>query len=415
MAEKFPEKDRELNFFRRINDKKFLIETYVEDLHKKANKIGEKLTNDLNKISKNFINLKENYANLQKEKDTFEEIFKENGFSGLVKEKFDRVNIQMEEIGRELDHEVNCDIILKWDQRMMDQLDCICTIDKPIFIKKQISISSPIPKPRVSIYKRLTRSEVSSCNHGSGNGMLNSPSGIATNSSFLYICDTNNDRIQIFDYTASFIYKIQHPKLSHPISICVDANNIFLTQCQPDRVIKFSVTGSYTKHYSHIDHPTGICIHAEKLYVCSYGYKNIIVLDYDLNPASNNSILCEGELTSPRDVKVTDNEELIVLDWGESTFLFFTIYGHLLRKWSGDSILNIRFPGYFDIDNRNNFILLTDANRIFIFNYEGCCLHTIGNRQTLGRLTGITLVQKDSNITIIVVNQCDSNQLQIWH
>ena len=416
MAEKITYSEREQNYFRRIDDQRILIDSYVLGLQKKAVDIGERLMEDLDDLSRNFIHLKSSLLSLEKEKIIFERDYKNNKFESIVRDKSERVDIEMREIQKELNHEMDCAIFLHWDQRMMDQLDHIGEIRKPSYPRKPIVHQPPSPKPRINIYKQITKPKFSSYNRGSGDGMLSSPSGIAVNESYIYVCDTANDRIQIYDFNASFVFSIQHNKLSHPISICVDSDFVFVTQTQPEKVIKFNVSGKYCGHYSHVRHPTGICIHNREIYVCSSESKHIFLLDYELRPVQRDGVLCEGYLTCPRDVKVSTNE-LIVLDWGEHLFMFFTLSGSLLKKWCADPKLNIRVPGFFDIDTRNNVILVSDesANNIVVFNFEGSWIHTIGDSKALRKPSGIAILRNARNVSIIVANQRENDQLQIWH
>ena len=408
MAEEIQYNTGEQNYFRRIDDHKFLIDSYVKDLQKKAVVIGERLIHDLDDLTSNFIHLKSSYIGLERR---LEGGIKDNA-------EFQKINIEMREIQEELNHEMHYAVLLHWDQRMMDQLDHIGEVRKPSHPIKPIVQLPPSPKPRINLFKQITKPEFSSCNRGIGDGMLSSPSGLAVNDSFIYVCDTDNDRIQIYDNSnASFLHSIQHIKLSHPISICVDSDFAFVTQTQPEKVIKFTVSGLYCDHYSHVRHPTGICIHNQEIYVCSSESKHIILLDYGLRPVQRDGILCKGFLTCPRDVKVSANEELIVLDWGDHLFLFFNLSGSLIKEWSADPKLNIRVPGFFDIDTRNKVILVTDesTNKIVVFTFEGSWLHTIGDSRTLSKPSGIAILRNARNVFIVVVNQRENDQLQIWH
>lgn len=417
MAEKTQYSERERNYFRRIEDQKILVDSYVMDLQKKAVVIGKRLIHDLDDLSGNFAHLKSSYDSLEKEKIDFETVYKDNLHTPFVKAKFERVNIELRDIQKEMDHAIDCAVLLHWDQRMMDQLDQIGEVRKPSF-PKLIVEPPPSPKPRINFYKQISKAEFSTCDKGSGDGMLSSPSGIAVNSSYIYVCDTGNDRIQIYDNSyASFVLSIQHKKLSHPISISVDSEYAFVTQTQPERVIKFDVSGIYHTHYNHVKHPTGICIHDHEVYICSSESKLILILDYELKPVQRNGILCKGYLTCPRDVKVSTNDELIVLDWGEYLFMFFNLSGILLKKWSADPKLNIRVPAFFDIDTRSNVILVTDesSNNIVLFNFEGRWVHTIGDVQTLSKPSGIAILRNGKGVSIIVMNQRKNDQLQIWH
>lgn len=81
---------------------------------------------------------------------------------------------------------------------------------------------------------------------GSSNGNLKSPSGLTFNEvhSQLYVCDTENNRVQIFQNNLTFNLILTHQKLKDPYDVKVHNDEIYILDKGNPCLHKFSIDGT---------------------------------------------------------------------------------------------------------------------------------------------------------------------------
>jgi len=93
---------------------------------------------------------------------------------------------------------------------------------------------------------------------GSGDGQLNTPRGIAIDSSNnIYVVDLFNNRIQKFDSNGSFLFKVgtlsanfNDGDFNTPFGIAVDSlDNFYVAETANDRIQKFNSTGDFQSKF----------------------------------------------------------------------------------------------------------------------------------------------------------------------
>ena len=94
-------------------------------------------------------------------------------------------------------------------------------------------------------------------NPGSGNGEFSYPGGISIDSSNnIYVADNQNDRIQKFTSTGTFVQNIgssgsNNGQLNKPTGIAIDSsNNMYVADTDNMRIQKFNSSGSYESQYA---------------------------------------------------------------------------------------------------------------------------------------------------------------------
>ncbi len=109
---------------------------------------------------------------------------------------------------------------------------------------------------------------------GTGNGQFNRPQGITINGTgHIFVADTLNDRIQIFDDTGSYLTHFGQSgtgngQFDEPQDIAINSTgHIFVADTLNDRIQIFDDTGSYLSHFGQsgtgngqFDEPTGISV-----------------------------------------------------------------------------------------------------------------------------------------------------------
>jgi uncharacterized repeat protein (TIGR01451 family) len=124
---------------------------------------------------------------------------------------------------------------------------------------------------------------------GSLNGQFDQPFGVAVDSTGnVYVADTANNRIQKFNSTGTFLTKwgsfgSANSQFNQPISFAVDsADNIYVTDTENDRVQKFDTTGTFLTTWGSFGHangqfdgPTGVAVDNTDVYVVDNGNDRI--------------------------------------------------------------------------------------------------------------------------------------------
>ena len=295
--------------------------------------------------------------------------------------------------------------------------DCISSIERTL--RKTLSNIT------VNKYRDIDKPDRSSSSRGDGEGKLDSPRGVAIdpNTDDIYVADTSNDRIQVYDWKARCTREFSNSYLSGPKGICVSEseNRIFVTANSDNMVQSYRKDGSFVKeidsyHSYQFNDPIGIAAdQCCKVYVCDRRNDKVVVFDKGLHFIT----VLTKRLSRPRDVKLRNNQVIILSDSNNNCIHFYTPGGDFLRTLieSGHKDYQVSCAYFFDIDSRGNILITdTDNNCIKVFNTEGCYICDIGAKgEEKGDFkypTGIAVdIADDSFVTI-----CDrkAKQLQIF-
>ena len=185
--------------------------------------------------------------------------------------------------------------------------------------------------------------------NGSNDGQFNYPRGVAFDShNHLYVADTGNHRVQKFD--------INRP------------NGRFL-------IMQFGSRGTSD---GQLIGPFGVTIHDDKLYVADKGNKRISVFtgQFCFTFRSDN-------LTSPYDVAVSPDNELLVADCDTHSICKFTLDGNYLGKFAtrASDSGQLDKPHSLATD-LNGFIVVADTGncRVSIFDKHGYWIQCFGSK-----------------------------------
>ena len=243
--------------------------------------------------------------------------------------------------------------------------------------ERQVRDYKKIEMPVVTFGKRINEKS-------SSPGVFASPTGLAIDptTSYLYICDSENDRVQVFNESFEFLFQISD-KMELPFDICIKGNRIYVTQFSSYFLTVYSTDGKYLlsvgrKGDNHLefDEPCGLDVSTElkRIYIAEYGNDRIHCLNLDL---SFHSII--GDLLGARDVKLTP-EEIVVLFCRSPSVSLYSYSHQLIREMipRGDAC-QLKTPSRFVLDTSSN-ILITDfkSHCVFVYSYRGDLLHSFG-------------------------------------
>ena len=112
---------------------------------------------------------------------------------------------------------------------------------------------------------------------GGNLGEFNSPYGVRYHNHQVYVCDSDNGRVQVFDSNLKFLqsFGISPGQLKKPRDIDFDTQgNVYVVDHGKGQVIVFSEDGQYLRHFGQkgqgkgeLSEPNGLCVSGD-LCVC---------------------------------------------------------------------------------------------------------------------------------------------------
>ena len=288
------------------------------------------------------------------------------------------------------------------------------------------SIFPPQVKSTVPNYKAKQLPTAYSCKKSSKQkfpGELNCPRSLAIhyNTGNIYIADTNNHRVQVFNRDGNYLFMFNE-NMDGPVGICISQNNVFVTQYTSHCLNMYELEGKLIKSVgsegneeAQFKHPIGLDVsdRNDDIFVCDYDNHRIQILTKELKYHSTLGInLLEG----PRDIKVTRDRVLVLDDSDPCMFVFNSnqvLTNRLITRGDGKQT---DFPCYFDIDREYNIIMSDYYNHcVYVFNQEGEQIHKFGKEgQGNGEFYQPNGIALDNTGRIIVVCQKDINCLQFF-
>ena len=269
-------------------------------------------------------------------------------------------------------------------------------------------------------YKSKKQPLVSVCEKGKGMEQLDWPLGVTVDieSGNIYIADTYNDCVKVFDSTCKYLFKFGdnegEGKMNLSLSVAIFGNRILISQ-NNDCILKYQLNGKFISKIGKYGNgelefncPFGLTIDESNgnIYVSDYHNNRIQILSQDFRFVSQ---FGKDILKYPFDVKLS-KEYIFVLDQSNPCLHIFN-YNHILQKSviSRGKGKEVIFPFYFFIDQTDNILISDrDSNSIRIFNNEFQLIHKIS---VSPNPMGITV---DKRGRVIVVCRADNNCLQIF-
>ena len=203
---------------------------------------------------------------------------------------------------------------------------------------------------------------------GSGNGQFasSSPQGIAIDSSGnTYVTDTNNNRIQKFDSSGTYItqwgsFGTGNGQFNYPRSMAIDSSgNAYVTDYQNNRIQKFDSSGAYITQWGsqgsgsgEFNGPIGINIDtSNNVYVGDTENHRIQKFDssgtYITQWGSQGS--GSGEFNRPQGVAIDSSWNIYVADYDNDRIQKFDSSGTYITQWGSQGSGNGEFDGPISI------------------------------------------------------------------
>ena len=244
---------------------------------------------------------------------------------------------------------------------------------------------------------------LSKCKTGSGKGEFMNPRGIRFDKiqNKVYICDSSNHRIQVFDTNGKFLHSFGDDQLQNPFGICVSTDFVFVTDEVRKCVTKFTLDGIFKNSFDGTEQffsIYGIDCCDKFLYICDFSYQRISVFDLNLKYIKD---FGSGKIRYPIDVSI-HSDRIYILSQSMSSIYCYSkdcTFQKEIELTGGDKPMIT--ASFMVIDLKSNFLISDVSNQeIRIFSPQGILKHIIGQGH-FDILNGLTL---DNSNNIICVN-----------
>lgn len=223
---------------------------------------------------------------------------------------------------------------------------------------------------------------------GFGNDAFNKPMDVTKIGEFIYVSDTQNKRVQVFDSTGTPIFKFGKEgtgkgQFMFPYGIAGDKDgNIYVTDLYNGNISIMDKKGKFIRYFKEKDQkhkvikaPGGLRIIKDKLYVTDIEKSKVFVFDLAGKlllkigkPGEN-----DGELRAPNAVTADRDGNIYVVDTGNQRVEIFNNKGKFKSSFNGSddgkgssSLVNPRGIG---IDSNGTIYLVNNLTH-YIYGFD---------------------------------------------
>ena len=260
---------------------------------------------------------------------------------------------------------------------------------------------------------------------GRAPGELYWPRGVAIHEEThqIFIANCDNDRVEIFSETGEFLYHLGVGQLSRPYGIAIHGDSVYVSCWGDHTVSKFSLAelcrvkwiGGYGSNKRQFKLPCQITTDPiGRVFIAATNNYRISIHDPDLNHLRN---ITHQSMSRPFDVKVSHDRLYVLCLNDNPCLLVLTLEGDKLHSLISCGVgMDVLHPLYFCFDPLNNFLLSDyESHSIRVFSPEGNLLHTIGREgHQLGMLYQPVGVAVTPNGRLVCVSDNSIYGLQIF-
>jgi len=258
-------------------------------------------------------------------------------------------------------------------------------------------------------------------------GAFDTSYDVAVNSTHIFVVDTGNDRVQIFDSSGNFADTFGdsgsgNGQFNTPRGIAVNSTHIFVSDNDNNDVQIFDSSGNFADTFGttgagngQFSNPRGIAVNSTHIFVVDTGNERVQIFDLSGNFADTFGTLGSGngQFSNPFGVAVDSNDRIIVSDINNDDVQIFDSSGNFVLTFGTTGSGNGQFDLPFGVAvDSNNRIIVADNNndRVQIFDSSGNFVLTFGTTGTDdGQFNSPLGVAVDSNNRILVTDFTNNN------
>lgn len=239
--------------------------------------------------------------------------------------------------------------------------------------------------------------------YGDQDVMLGESRSVFVDDDRIYISDTSNHRVVVFDYNGKFLSKFgdvtqgDWPGMSFPYGLTKVDDRIYVADAGAMRVLVFDLEGNFLSYFATdiLIKPVNIVFHDEHFYITDVSRQQIVILDREGKEVLSFGRFGRegkpGELNYPNGLAVDESGQIYVADTNNSRIQVFNNDGEFLASWQGKDDSGAGFltaPMNVTLDRENNLYVADPiTKRIIVLNQEGTVSYIIKNVPE-GRNTG---------------------------
>lgn len=183
--------------------------------------------------------------------------------------------------------------------------------------------------------------------YGSFESPLSKPMDVAKIGEFLYVSDTNNKQVQVFDQSGTPIFLFgkagnKEGEFQFPYGIAGDKDeNVYVADLFNGNISIFDSKGEFIKYFQDdekvIQSPGGLRIYDEKLYVTDIKANKLFIFSMDGKKLMEigGAGAEEGKFIAPNAVAVDDDNQIYVTDSGNNRVQIFDKDGNFINIING--------------------------------------------------------------------------------
>lgn len=249
----------------------------------------------------------------------------------------------------------------------------------------------------------------------------------------VYVVDTGNSLVQIFDHNGRFKGTIGKPggdkasagEFAYPIGIAFDdAGRAFVTDSRAGHISVFAPNGSFLGYFAEweggkaVEIPGGISYMNGKFYVPDLASHKIVVLNYNgdkLQEIGTGRGEDQAQLQYPNYVWAGSDGRIYVADSNNNRVVIFSPEGEVMRSFTGgESGSPLNLPRGISIDGLGLIhVVSVFSHQVEVFNGDGTLAYKYGERgERDGEFNfpnGIFVSGKR-----VYVADRENNRVQVW-
>lgn len=220
---------------------------------------------------------------------------------------------------------------------------------------------------------------------GFGEDALNKPMDVAVINEFVYVTDTNNKRVQVFDLGGTSLFKFGKEgtakgEFKFPYGITGDSEgNVFVSDLYNGSISIFDQKGTFIKYFAEkdpsektIEYPGSIRIVDNKVYVTEIRQSKVVVFDIEGKKLKELGEPGEkpGQFKAPNAVTADKDGNIYVTDSGNQRVQLFDKDGKFVRVVAGGADGSVLVnPRGIGVDTRGIVYIVSNLTHL-VFGYD---------------------------------------------